>query len=222
MADKFGALELPVPQSNSGPDPALAYIADYCKAVLNATAGAAWASVGMGEPCKYSFAHDPERYDVRDKDFPSVWVWRESGEEIQLADDWQTDKAMIEVLWVFPPAPQGKQAKRLPFFNGVIKSLMRALKYGRHPSWTLNGDTDATAATRGSLLWKHACFYRHFVRRPMTSGLSVQLFDGGTPISYDAVKITIEAEELLVRDPKVGTWPSKHDGEVGDLDISTP
>lgn len=230
MVDKFGALEIPVPvaidSNHAVGDPALWYLASFVKDVLNSTAGTAWRSVAHGNPVKHAFAHDPEKCDVKDRDFPAVFVWRESSDPLRMADDWLTDQATFEILWVFPPAPQVKQSERQSFFNALIKPLMAAFEVGRHPAWRIPGDTDDYVATRGSLLWKRCGFVREFVRRPMISGLTIELYEGSKLRAYDGVKLSIDAVEKHTRDPAVGTSPSELTNYVthGDfeLDVSDP
>lgn len=224
MANTFGAVEVPIPVSSDPNmavgDPALWYLASFVKDVLNANSRAAWQSVAQDMPVRFAFAHDPEKADAKDAQFPAVFVWREGSNPERVADDYLMDKALFEVLWVFPPATQRRQAAREPFFNAVIKPLMAAFEQGRHPAWKLTGDTTTYVATRGSLIWKACGFQRQVVRRPMTSGLSVQLYEGGKLRDYDAIKLSIEAEERLTRDPTVGAVPTKLDGSVTSGSLS--
>lgn len=217
MADTFGAVPVPIPPpcgEEPVSDPALGHLAAFVRAVLNADAAGAWSRVARTQPVNRIFTHDPEKVDVSDRDFPAVFVWREASNPVRVADDWMTDTALFEILWLFEPAPQLKQARRAPFLNGILKPLMRAFHVGRHPAWVLAGDTDPRAQTRGSLLWKHCGFMRELVRNPMLSGLTVQMYEGDKLRTYDGVKLSIEAIEKLDRDPSVGTSPSRLSADV--------
>lgn len=220
MADTFGAVPLPVPLPSAGEpvaDPALLYLGTFVRDVLNADSADAWSRVAHDLPVRKAFQHDPEKADFHEKDAPCVFVWRDASTPVRLADDWMTDTALFEILWLFEPAVQFKQARRAPFFNAVLKPLMRAFHQGRHPAWKLPGDTDALSESRGSLLWKHCGFVREHVRQPMVSGLTIEMYDRSQKLrTYDGVKVSIEAIEKLDRDPSVGTSPSKLSADVNN------
>ncbi len=215
MADTFGAVELPLAATTSGPvsDPAIEYLAQFVAAVLNRHAAAAWATVDpRNPPVKRVFTHDPEKIDVSDSDFPCVFVWRSDSKPEWVADDYTTDVATFTIMWLFEPLPQAAQRKRAPFLNGILKPLYRAFSRGRDPAWVLQGDTDTGAATRGTVLWWACGILRERIQKAELDGLVVDLIDGGKLRSYDGISITLEAEERLFEDPALyagGTTASR-------------
>lgn len=204
MVDTWGATQLPVPApvgDQPVSDPALEYISSFVKDVINFDVGTAWRGVAHRELCRFSFAHDPQEHDFKASDTPCVFAWT-SG-DIQMdreADDFETTKRVVRVLWVYEPATQKKQAKRAPIINGITKALARAFENGRHKAWKVTGDADPYAATRGSVLWKYVNVTNHRVGSATHVPVDIEPYQGGKSQEYDGIYFEIEIWERLTRD----------------------
>jgi hypothetical protein len=208
MANKFGAIEIPVQPSQDGPasDPALEFIAQFVMNVMNAYTLEAWRTVDpKGRPCKTYFTHDPQECEVDDRKFPCVFVWRSGSAPDCRADDYVIDMAEISILWLFEPLPQHKDRLHRPFFNGLKQPLLAAFARGRSPAWSLPDDASPGAATRGTVLWGRCGFLSQKVKTARLEGITVEMVDGnGSKLKpYDGIKFIIEAEERLFEDPAV-------------------
>jgi len=151
MADRFGALELPlvVPSAGHQPgDAALGPLSSFCAAILNAYGTTAWQSVAPGMPCvRQTFTHDPTDYVFNERDLPALYVTRARGKAEWLADDWAISRDTITAWWVFPPAQQATQRVRDNITNGVVRLLQAAIARGADPAWQWSGDASPTSAT---------------------------------------------------------------------------
>lgn len=151
MADRFGALALPlvVPSAGHQPgDAALGPLSSFCAAILNAYGTTAWQSVAPGMPCvRQTFTHDPTDYVFNERDLPALYVTRNRGKAEWLADDWAASRDTITAWWVFPPAQQATQRVRDNITNGVVRLLQAAIARGADPAWQWSGDTRPTSTT---------------------------------------------------------------------------
>lgn len=151
MADRFGALELPlvVPSAGHQPgDAALGPLSSFCAAILNAYGTTAWQSVAPGMPCvRTVYTHDPTDYVFNERDLPALYVTRAKGKAEWLADDWAISRDTITAWWVFPPAQQATQRARDNITNGVVRLLQAAIARGADPAWQWSGDTRPTSTT---------------------------------------------------------------------------
>lgn len=213
MTDTFGGVQIPIlPPIEDQPvtDPALRYLADFVKAVLNRYSAAAWEKVDpRNPPVLTAFTHDPEKYEIADSTFPAVFVYRTGSTPAWFGDDYCADVAAISILWLFEPAQQGTMTSRSSFLNGILKPLYRAFHRGRSPAWVVDGE-DAANVSRGSLLWGRCGFLRERVRSAVLDGLTVEMVSNGKSREYDGVLIVLEAEERLAEDPAeyVGGGPA--------------
>ena len=154
MANTFGASTIPLQAPGTGEavgDPALDVLLSFCKTVLNASAGTAWATRAAGEtpPVREVFAHDPATGDFVDRDLPALVAYRDNGGTYEDEGiDLHRENSTIKLRWVFPPAAQGPQVARDPIISGLSKALAVAIMQGRHASWVVATDLADTDALR--------------------------------------------------------------------------
>ncbi len=146
MPDSYGLLDLPAPVQAATAvvtDPALGVLVDYFGTILTANLAAAWAVFAPNEPIvRNRYSRDPSPDDFDTKKLPALYAWRDSQTNDITGDDIAQDTSIVSILWVYPPAPQYKQAVRLAVQNGLTAALGRAIFKGRDPSWIyLDGST---------------------------------------------------------------------------------
>lgn len=224
MADVFGGLTLPAPaplQGEAVTDPLLGHLGAFLRASLTADLKVAWAAVAPREPMvRRVLLHNPEKCDVTDKDFPSLYVWRSKTTPVSLSDDVVSDEASIRVLWPFAPTNALTLSSQLPIFNGIVKSVRRSLLLGRHPAWIVAGDTDPQAPTRGSLLWKYTGIANVRIEKadPDEDIVVERLSNVGKLNAYPAIIIDIEVTETLSLDPlQPGVVPTALTADVDHI-----
>lgn len=204
MADTFGAITLPVAVPSEGTpvaDPALQYIGEFLKAVLEASLGDAWATRSRDPLVRSVFTHDPEEADVSQVDFPSLYVWRSRMSENKLSDDHVEVQSQVSILWIKQSEPQAVEAEQAPIFAGFAKAIMVGLRKGRDPAWVVAGDSDATATTRGSLLWKYVGGYRHRVTAVDKHPVQIEMYEGAKLDTATGILATLEFFEAHTEDP---------------------
>ena len=166
MADSYGLLTLPVPApvttaagTPSVSDPALDVLLGFLQAVINAYGATAWASVRPNPlaspslvPVLSVFSNNPEEESFNSSALPALFAWRGESNGERIADDYETRVTRVSILWVPPVAQQITQRKLSPFRNAIDKIVDGAIFRGRDPNWIVAGDTDALAATQGSVL----------------------------------------------------------------------
>lgn len=156
---KIGGARLPLAPAALFPDRALDVIGGYLAAFLQSYLGKAWDAVGQGEPIvRQFFTHDPENYDFSVDHLPALYLFRQESDDdtVDITEDWQNYSDRIQVFWVFPPLDQFQLAEISRAAPLIGKTIARALKRGRDPSFVIDGDPDTTAAYEGSVIIRHA------------------------------------------------------------------
>lgn len=229
MTDTFGATSLPVasvitPTTDSLADPARALVLSFCKSVIEYECGTAWAALATaGEPiCRTAWPHDPGKEDFDPRKLPALFCYRSSTIKPQrFTDEEWGDEASLELLWVFPPAPDANQATRRGIMVGLSRALHKAFGplNGRHPSWVVTGDTDPYAAVYGSslLTWGHF----EIIELEQVREAQVKVDVAGKPVDYQAVNVTFRCREEYVPGDTLGGLQTiiiqqkNADGDVG-------
>ena len=156
MSDTFGALALPVagtgePRSEAIGDPCLDVLASFFKAVINASAGAAWAVLQPKTSvlaANKAFTHNPEERALNARDLPALYLYRAPGEYEDTSIGYHAHTGALVLRWIYPRAPQEEQRQRDPFANAVAKVIAAAIRAGRHSSWVVDSDLEDVDAIR--------------------------------------------------------------------------
>jgi hypothetical protein len=220
MADTFGPLEFPAASQADGEafsDPTLTRIGAYLKAVINANLGTLWAQVDpAGLPVKNVIQHDPQICGVNDTNLPALYLWRSQMREERETDEWYSDHAEISVIWLPAPATQDILRKRMPFINGVCKTILYAIVLGRHPSWVDAADTDPDASTLGSVL-ADLCGLLKPPKLTQAKPFLTKVQTEKETRSYPSALAHIETIELTDWDPSLRGEPAAHETIVDTL-----
>lgn len=154
MADHYGGLEIPVPVPLDATavavvaDPALVIVAEFCAAVLNAYAQAAWTAIASGLVVKTVQTHDPERLYFNSDQLPALYLDRVSGSApYWLAEDYRNTHDSWRLQWVYPSSTQTTQRTRATFSHAAVRIIDHAVEAMRDPSYYIAGDTDEAAAS---------------------------------------------------------------------------
>jgi hypothetical protein len=214
MADAFGTLEFPAqPQGGdeAASDATLQKFGDFLSACITDKLGASWQSVAPSIPIIRTLGlYDPKVASFNNKDLPGLFVWRSRMQEERMADDWYVDHSEISILWVPDPIPQGQFTRRVPFLNGVAKTIYYAIVRGRDPAWIDPGDDDATAAAMGSVLTSRAGLIMQPILmhcEPVITSISA---DKETA-RYPSVLAKVDCHELSIWDGSLrGDSPPAH------------
>jgi len=212
VADTYGALQIPVPTSDTPiGDPLLTTLLAFFQAILNAKASSAWGALDPSKPCvRAVFDSRPEEL-FNDKQLPALYLARtEVGEAKWIASDWRVRESKLSLSWVFPPVSQNRQSQRDQFINALHSVMETILEFeGRDPSWVVGGDPDPLAATKGSLLWTYAKVHSLRVGKARHVPLIIRYGQpepgkasamGVTVAVYGRVEVPIIVEERVLPD----------------------
>lgn len=247
MTDSYGALELPAPAPNphfdqagkrqgneAVGDPCLTRLVDYFQAFTNAMVTDAWHAVSPRErPVESAFTHDPNEVVFSTNDLPAYFLFRQGDESAleRLANDIDIEHSKLRLLWVFPPRAQDDRKLRYPFVNAIVKSLIRAIEVGRHPSYVLAGDPDVTAEEFGSVIYRVANIFKINWRGYKLQPVIISMDSGtsrardGAQGEYMAVDAHLELQERCIMDTAVDfptTSSPSQPGGGNTLTITTP
>ena len=187
METTYGALQIPVQLPATGEeisDPAISLIANYCKALLNTYAQAAWSTVaptvkglttapnGLASPVvRAAFGHNPEEESFTEDALPALYLWRAKGAPAYyLAEDYRVSDETWTLLWLFRPAQQDARRIRQSFVNAVYKIIDDGIERQRDPVYVAATDTDPTAATTPAAPTT--------IKTAITSSTSAQTYSG--------------------------------------------
>lgn len=230
MADEYGQLEIPVQtptltSDDAAGDPLLSVLGSYLQAVINAKCGTAWAALFPTEsPVLAVRFTDPNEAVFDERDLPALFLFRGAHALEHIADDWDSDRGTITVLWIPPPSNLDRKTEHSPFANAIAKTLHRALSQGNDPAWIATGDTSAASAVYGSSLALQASLLRTIESvRVETVPIMVEAVDSSGPRRYTGARATFEAVELYEADPQAypGTYPSQLHADINREDGST-
>ncbi len=207
MGDKFGALALPPGSPATGEaagDPCLSRLGAYLMAWLNVEAltgfRAVFPATGLANVVGRVFTHDPQQLAFNEKDLPALYLFRTGGEPVErLAEDYDITHDVVQLYWVYPAAAQETNRLRRPMAAAIHKSIYHAIETGRHPSYMLAGDTDPTAASRGSIIYNAAGLFAIDVGAWDMGKLSIAV-KGGDARNYDRVGVKLNIQELRTLD----------------------
>ena len=203
MSDTFGLATIPLSPPQAGQpttDPTIQMLLDFFTAFLNddQNATAAWQIQGVApstQPVMGKFPYDPEVNLFHASTLPALYLWRESGKEEWLADDYMVEESTCKMLWVFPLANPENQAARVSFASGLCKALNVAMERGRTPSWVVPNDPDPVAATQGSFLGTYlgawSCWFDNWRRTHVIE----RGIDGSMKQTYVAVELMMTLTE---------------------------
>lgn len=206
-ADKYGGLELPMPQGQLGDkavDKALDAIGGYIKAVAEYNLGAAWAAVAPSERAlvRTVFTVKPDDALINPAQLPGLFLWRGSSQSNREGEDYLITRTQVSCLWLIWWDEPLKREKRLPFQGAFTLHAHAALAKGRHPAWLVPGDTTDGASYRGSVLVKQAGLFQP-IDQLATTEIEVVLDPEKTqqPVRYKALSLTFQIAERMFRDP---------------------
>jgi hypothetical protein len=158
-----------------------------------------------------AFTHDPEQYDFKAGDLPSLYLFPEKGgpAKEQVTADLQVTERRLRLFWLLPPAAQFKQSGRARAISRVAELVGAALRRGQDPCFVIDGDTDPTAARYGSVVIRHAglsaleagaftCNGRIAIRPP--GNAKRDDFNVGL---YDGLQMEIVTRSMFVETPNV-------------------
>lgn len=213
MADAFGTLEFPAqPQGDdAASDATLQKFGDYLAAVIRSKLGDAWGSIAPGaQIIKKIGLYDPKVAGFISTDLPGLFVWRSRMQAERMADDWYVDHSELSVLWCPDPIPQGQLTKRIPFLNGVAKTIYYAIVTGRDPAWVDAEDADTDSRTLGSVLATRA----NLILQPQLTHCEpviTQIHQDRETARYPSVLAKVDCHELSVWDLSLrGATPPAH------------
>lgn len=201
MSDQYGAITLPASANEDFVDPLTFYLGSYLKAALTAQLIDKWQQIAPGKDLVRSvFTADPAEVLFNESALPALFAWRPISEHSteKIADDFHVAVSTVRVFWLQAHDTSAKRERRMQFAGLLSKASHSALIEGRHPDWVVTGDTDATAATRGSLLMKWCGLIRPPEVRSETLLVTMQL-DGGEAVTYQAVILSVKCTERLRR-----------------------
>lgn len=231
MPDNYGNLLIPAQAAGTDEapgDPLLDVLLDFFKAVLNAQAGAAYRSIGIGKETStvvdYTFAHDPEKGYFDKTKTPALYLYRAYNNPSEwIAQDYYVRSSQLVLLWVPPEVHSQKQRMRLmPFGNAIQSMLDNVLEpTARDPSWVVASDTDPRAALWGSLLWRYAKIWGLDMGRSEWTTIVIPtdmtgMGNDAQPPRFPAVKTTID---LMERNQ--GELPEDQDMHDADVTLQT-
>lgn len=154
MPDLYGSLPLPIPAPadpavEAVADPALDVWAAYFKAYVNAHGTASWAAcfprrkgtqANPGDqvpPIRTTFTHQPTDETIapfNESDLPALYLYRAAGPAPKYEGiDRRVARDAVTFLWVFPTGAQAAERIRVPYVNGLVKMVDRAIEAGRDP-----------------------------------------------------------------------------------------
>lgn len=225
--DHYGNMLLPVQPAGADEapgDPLLDVLLSFFKAVINADAGAAWASVGVGketdDPVLHTFAHDPNKGSFDKSKTPALYLYRASNDPSDwIAQDYFVRKSTLVLYWVPPEVISQQKRMRMTAFMNVIQSVLdNTLEpVARHPAWVVASDTDPRSALDGTLLWRYADIWQLDMGRSEWADILIQVdatgMGGAPPTKFLAVKTSITLGER-----NQGELPE--DQDVHDVDVT--
>lgn len=168
MPDLYGSLPLPIPapadpSAEAVADPALDVWAAYFKAFVNANGTAAWAACfprakgtqdAPGEqvpPIRATFTHQPTddtAAPFNERHLPALYLYRAAGPAPRYEGiDRRVSRDAVTFLWVFPTGAQAAERIRVPYVNGLVKMVDRAIEAYRDPNYVHPLDASPTART---------------------------------------------------------------------------
>lgn len=203
MADRFGALEFPVPApgaDESLSDPCLDTVLRCLVAVMNeGPLAQAWALAApkTPKPVNQAYAGDPDLTNWGASDLPALFLWRTNrGASSWIADDYMMASDALSLVWCFPKATRDLKGRLDNVVNAITKLLAVVVHEGRHPAWIDTGDTEPQAQYQGSYLWQRAGVWTMSPGRWTTEPVSVEMEDGTRgPAPFQAIRLPIEIEE---------------------------
>jgi hypothetical protein len=144
-------------------------------------------------------------------ELPALFVWREPDsldKRDWYTDDYENASSTLGILWVPHPSDAHDESDRTPFWFALSRALERGLKDGRLSTWKVAGDTDPTAASRGSVLARWCRFARRRVLGAQPTEIQLLDANGGTLAKYPAVQVSLEVCEVGMHDPSVDGHPT--------------
>jgi hypothetical protein len=231
VPDHYGNLLIPVqPASDKEApgDPLLDVLLSFFEAVLNADAGGAWKSVGVGPetsgPVVHKFAWDPVKQAFDKSKTPALYLFREFNNPSEwIAHDYYIRHSQLVLYWVPPVVAQQEKRGRMTAFANAIQSVLdNTLEpAARHPAWQVASDTDPLTSLYGSLLWRYANLWKLDIGRSEWTEIVIPtdmtgMPPGTTPPKFPAVRTTI-----LVGERNEGTVPEDFDTFTLDGTIQT-
>jgi len=206
MAERFGALEFPVPAAGEDEplsDPCLDTVLRCLVAVMNeGPLAQAWAIAApkTPKPVNQAYAGDPALTNFGAADLPALFLWRSSrGAASFLADDYMMSSDSLSLIWCFPKATRELKRRLDNVVNALTKLIAVTIYEGRHTAWIDTGDTEPEAQYLGSYLWQRAGVWTMSPGKWSTEPVSIEMDDGSrAPAPYQAIRLPIEIEERYV------------------------
>lgn len=199
MAHTLGALQLPATDEPDIPltDPGLAYLAEFLAAIANYELQSAWElRAPLSEIVNQWRVGDPSKGVYVDNWTGALFVWRGPHHTVErIADEWEVILTRVRALYVFEPVQVEQYDQRQFVTHGLTAALTKNLYLGRCPAWTVDGDTDTTAATRGSSLLKWCGFDQLLFTGGEETTLNISVDE--SQLSYAAFALTMDVRETI-------------------------
>lgn len=139
--DSFGAMALPA--ALGGLDPALTNLLAFAQAVIVHELQTAWAGAAPDEPWTVvngTFAEDPTRCTLVERDLPALFAYVPSGKFEDRGEGYVHEQSTIKLLWLFPPASRERRRTQDVVVRSIAKTLTAAIGDGRHVAWVATED----------------------------------------------------------------------------------
>lgn len=214
MSDTVGALTLPVPETTPAGDPLRAILGSYLQAAIRYYCTDAWQKIGgyNSDPCARFETNDPSDNTFVAAHLPCLALYRndKNRKVVYLGNDISYRECNIVALWIPPPEPQDKNARRESFLNAIESAIMAGLTRGRVPTWIVDGDPDTSASYRGSHIGTQLK-----LMRPIHQGdirfddhtLTIEIL-GQPPRKYQGLLAMFTVWEQYTLDPSIGNVPA--------------
>lgn len=218
MADEIGSIRFPPEPPGNTPiaDPLVRKFGQYLSSYINANLSRDWAKLApnSGKPVKAVREANSKRAAFTESELPSLFVFRNRLKPQRMGDDLWWDFTDLYALWMPAAASPEQRERRDPFTARIGLAIQHAVKLGRHPDWIDAGDTDASAATYGSVLVSRLGLAQIPHVKDIDFDPRIMVTIGEKPTSFDAVLVHIECVELTTLDPSVRGVESKQTNVV--------
>lgn len=211
MSDTYGIQAIPFAVVENFPagDVGLGHFGLFLQAAINESCQTIFDEYCPGrEPAEFVNFHDPTK-SFDESRLPALYVWRGRDKREWMAADIERKLSRIEIGWIAEPSQPAHLAIRDPLTNAIRDAVARAVFKKRCPSYVVTGDTEAVAATRGSLITTFTGFAKFAMSDGEPKSFNFDRVDGdGKPLPYYGFTFGVDVEEQLTIDPSILETPA--------------